>query len=250
MMIKELVPQKSITIIKQSQTRCKHPRLLQKDDGDDNFDKNSDNWRDDIYVVLTFDFMLPNTNFYSTTIFDIFRFIHKHFLISINFEAAENTFFSWISLLCLLLAMFIFTQPSSESTVLGQGWWWCRFRWWGWRWWSDNDDTTLYGISWRRGPYGAIHRRWSETDVAKLAKHRLFILFIYSFTIILKPCESDQNWSSSSVCIMKWYTNTISITHKFNDTKISKKPSHPDFWGSSSWDLSLWQFLEQEGELL
>ena len=27
-----------------------------------------------IYVVLTFDFMLPNTNFYSTTIFDIFRF--------------------------------------------------------------------------------------------------------------------------------------------------------------------------------
>ena len=47
-----------------------------------------------IYVVLTFDFMLPNTNFYSTTIFDIFRFIHKHFLISINFEAAENKFFS------------------------------------------------------------------------------------------------------------------------------------------------------------
>ena len=43
MMIKEWVPQKSITIIKQSQTRCKHPRLLQKDDGDDDFDKNSDN---------------------------------------------------------------------------------------------------------------------------------------------------------------------------------------------------------------
>ena len=51
-----------------------------------------------IYVVLTFDFMLPNTNFYSTTIFDIFRFIHKPLVnsskISINFEAAENTFFS------------------------------------------------------------------------------------------------------------------------------------------------------------
>ena len=43
MMIKEWVPQKSITIIKQSQTRCKHPRLLQKDDGDDDFDKSSDN---------------------------------------------------------------------------------------------------------------------------------------------------------------------------------------------------------------
>ena len=173
--------------------------------------------------------------------------------IVMGLKMYSNDFFIivfWIFLLCLLLAMFIFTQPSSESTVLGQGWWWCRFRWWGWRWWSDNDDTTLYGISWRRGPYGAIHRRWSETDVAKLAKHRLFILFIYSFTIILKPYESDQNWSSSSVCMMKWYTNTISITHKFNDTKISKKPSHPDFWGSSSWDLSLWQFLEQEGELL
>ena len=229
-MIKELVPQKSITIIKQSQTRCKHPRLLQKDDGDDNFDKNSDNWRDDIYVVLTFDFMLPNTNFYSTTIFDIFRFIHKHFLISINFEAAENTFFSWISLLCLLLAMFIFTQPSSESTVLGQGWWWCRFRWWGWRWWSDNDDTTLYGISWRRGPYGAIHRRWSETDVAKLEKASTFY-----FALICSGRKYAFTMRHKYKC---------TVLHKYNVTMINKYPphqNHPYFAGSSSWDLSLCQ---------
>ena len=86
----------------------------------------------------------------------------------------------------------------------------------------------IWGVFWRKGPCGAIHRRWSETDLWKNLQKQPLLSYAWGRNMIL---QWDTNTSA------RFYTNTM-----IHDKQISGYP-HPQnlpyFSESSSWDLSL-----------